>query len=57
MGCSPMGPSMNELSDIETTPAGLPSDTQFAIPRGLCYQSMGHIHDGLPIFYSLTGAR
>jgi hypothetical protein len=52
-----MGPSMNELSDIETTPAGLPSDTQFAIPRGLCYQSMGHIHDGLPILYSLTGAR
>ena len=38
-----MGPSMNELSDIETTPAGLPSDTQFVIPRGLSYQSMGNV--------------
>jgi hypothetical protein len=46
MGCSSMGPSMNELSDIETTPAGLPSDTQFDIPRGLSYQSMGNARMG-----------
>lgn len=38
--------------DIEAIPEGVPCDTQFAIPRGLCYQSTGHSQYGLAMIYS-----